>query len=226
MEDNQDPLYRSSERIEMNSFIPDKVATVLEIGCGEGAFGALFLTNAEKWGIEPNEKSALRARSKYDHVFCGFYDDFNESLPNQYFDLVVCNDVIEHMVDHDQFFDDIKKKIKPNGCLIGSIPNVMYFNSYMKLVALKDWQYENSGVLDRTHLRFFTFKSLFRTLKEHQFKIEKFEGINSLFNSNNRFLSKILAFLSIVLSFGYYNEVKYKQIGFRISLPKNIDSQS
>lgn len=81
------------------------------------------------------------------------------ALPDQHFDMVICNDVIEHMVDHDHFLEHIKTKMRPGACIVGSIPNVRHLTALFKLLVAKDWPYSASGILDRTHLRFFTENS-------------------------------------------------------------------
>jgi len=101
-------------------------------------------------------------------------------LPAHYFDLVICNDVIEHMPDHDAFLEDIKQKMAPGAHLVGSVPNVRYLPNLKQLLVRKEWRYADWGVLDRTHLRFFTCQSWERTLREHGFVIEAIAGINGV----------------------------------------------
>ena len=115
------------------------------------------------------------------------------------------------MPDHDLFFAQIKQKMTANGHLIGSMPNVRYYPVLRSLLFNKDWPYEDAGVLDRTHLRFFTAKSMRRTFEEHQFTIEKFGGVNS----PGRFKFFIL-FLNILL-LGTAMDARYQQFAFCLS---------
>jgi len=71
-----------------------------------------------------------------------------------------------------------RKKIRSGGFLVGSIPNVRHIRNLYNLLILKDWQYQDRLTLDRTHLRWFTQKSLLRTLAQHDFKVEEFRGID------------------------------------------------
>lgn len=98
-----------------------------------------------------------------------------------------------------------------DGYLIGSMPNVRYYSVMRSLIFKKDWPYEDAGVLDRTHLRFFTAKSMRRTFEEHQFTIEKFGGVNS----PGRF--KFFIFFLNILLLGTAMDSKYQQFGFRLS---------
>lgn len=209
---SQETEYFQQARTELVPFLPEHYSKVLEIGCGEGTFWSLLKNDdLEIWGVEPNPSAAIVARRKAHQLYESQFEDCVEGLPNNYFDLIICNDVIEHMPDHDQFFEQIKKKIKPEGCLIGSIPNVRYYQTLRSLLFKKDWPYEDAGVLDRTHLRFFTGKSLRRTFEEHGFTIESFAGINS----PGRF-KFFIVFLNILL-LGTATDTKYQQYGFRIS---------
>ncbi|PWR00216.1 class I SAM-dependent methyltransferase [Leucothrix pacifica] len=177
---NKSDIYYSGTRSNMAAFLPDSYSRVLEVGCGDGAFRSNLEEDCEYWGVEPFTPSYETASKVLDKVVHGTYEEVADSLPNDYFDLVICNDVIEHMVDHDKFFSDIKSKMKKDSYIVGSIPNVRFFPNLLSLIFDKDWEYQDEGVLDRTHLRFFTEKSIIQTFARHDFIINKFEGINSI----------------------------------------------
>ena len=187
--------YFKGKRNELEKFIPSNVKTVLEVGCGEGGFRASFDNNVEYWGVEPNKEVSEIAESKLYKVFNATYEEVEQDIPESYFDLIVCNDVIEHMVDHDYFFKNIKDKMKEDGKLLISIPNVRFINNLYNLIFKKDWKYEEEGILDKTHLRFFTKKSLVDTLKGHRYKINNFEGINKL---NPKGFKKMIKYLLLL----------------------------
>jgi SAM-dependent methyltransferase len=113
-------------------------------------FRSNFTHVDEYVGVEPTQSMAAEAATKLDRVHTATYEQASPQLPLNHFDLVVCNDVIEHMPDHDWFLDDVRKHIKPTGALLGSIPNVRFFQNMSDLVFRKSWTYQDWGVLDRT----------------------------------------------------------------------------
>ena len=177
---NKSPIYFQGARPEVADFLPDHYSKILEIGCGEGDFYSNFKQNSEYWGIEPDREAAAVAAKKIDKILPGTYQEVYKKLPEIYFDLVICNDVIEHMADFETFFQTIKSKMRDNSYLVGSIPNVRYISNLIELLIKKDWKYTKDGILDNTHLRFFTEKSLRQTFLEHGFIIEELRGINGV----------------------------------------------
>jgi 2-polyprenyl-3-methyl-5-hydroxy-6-metoxy-1,4-benzoquinol methylase len=135
----KDTEYFESNRRVMTDFLPANYSKVLEIGCASGGFREHLNSALEYWGVEPNELAASHAASHLTKVLVGRYDQIEGSLPDHYFDLVVCNDVIEHMVDHVDFFINIKKKVKPGAYLVGSLPNIRHITALIKLLVLRDW---------------------------------------------------------------------------------------
>jgi len=73
----------------------------------------------------------------------------------------------------------LKCMLAPNGILVGSIPNVRFWGNLINLLVRRDWKYEESGVLDRTHLRFFTAKSFRRLMHGTGYELVKMAGIES-----------------------------------------------
>ncbi|HEY8063944.1 MAG TPA: class I SAM-dependent methyltransferase [Methylosinus sp.] len=214
-----DNRYFFQRRGEIIALIPERRRRILEIGCGAGIFAASIEGAEEIWGIEPTAHAAEQAAGRLFKVICAPFDIAKSKLSEQYFDIIICNDVIEHMHDHDLFFEEIKKFISPGGVLIGSIPNVRYYNNLYNILFHKEWSYADSGILDKSHLRFFTEISLLKCLSAHQFDIERFYGINSVIHVTKsireNFVSAIVSLL-IIISFGFNNDIQYLQFAFRV----------
>lgn len=212
--------YRSQPRPEMLSFLPTgrQAMKVLEVGCGEGVFGASIASAGEVWGIEPYAPSAAIASERLFKTFAATFDAAKPELPRGYFDLVICNDVIEHMTDHEGFLVSIQDHMAPGASLVGSIPNVRHYKNLFNLIFARDWHYQNSGVLDNTHFRFFTMKSLRRSLERAGFVVERLEGVNGgIFFAWDRWsiVYNVFAYSLIALSGGRARDVGYLQMGFR-----------
>ncbi len=172
--------YFSNTREEMLHFLPTNAKRVLDVGCGDGVFAKAVKekNNAEVWGIELMVDEADKAKKILDKTFSGTCEDNIDNLPDDYFDVIYFNDVLEHLVDPYTVLERIKLKLKKQGRIISSIPNVRYHNTFMKVLFQKDWKYEDYGVMDITHLRFFTGKSIKRMYEEAGFRVEKHHGIN------------------------------------------------
>lgn len=214
MSANADAEYYAKHRPEVVPFLPRAPTRVLEIGCGEGRFRANLPRTCEYRGVEPSAEAGRVAAAVLDAVLIGTYGEVAAKLPPHYFDVVICNDVIEHMPDHDAFLEDIKQKMAPGAYLVGSVPNVRYLPNLSQVLIAKEWRYEAFGVLDRTHLRFFTRRSWERTLREHGFVVETIAGINGVTPGATwpRRLAKRVA-IAILGA-----DTRFLQFGFRVRL--------
>ncbi|MBI3541773.1 MAG: class I SAM-dependent methyltransferase, partial [Deltaproteobacteria bacterium] len=174
--------YYSQPRAEMLEFVPEGAASVLDVGCGDGAFGASLKARgvASVWGVELNPKAARAATARLDRVFEGGIEATLTQLPDGRFDCITMNDVLEHLVDPYALLAAIKAKLAPGGVLVASIPNVRYLYNLWNLVVRRQWRYEDAGVLDRTHLRFFTKSSIEEMFDEQGFELVALEPIHEL----------------------------------------------
>lgn len=219
-ETEQNQGYRQHVRPEMRKFLPQDAVElrVLEIGCADGSFSSGIGNAKELWGIEPYAPAAEIASRRLFRVFTSTFEGARKDLPVDYFDLVICNDVIEHMTDHDRFLSDIQVHMKDRALLVGSLPNVRYYKNLFNVVFARDWEYEDSGILDRTHFRFFTFKSWRRSLAAAGFEIEALKGLNGGFSWDWTPWSiayGLFAYGLIGLTMGRARDVRHLQIGFR-----------
>ncbi|MEO9891206.1 class I SAM-dependent methyltransferase [Aurantibacter sp.] len=178
--DNKANDYYKHIRPEMLAYLPKGCKTLLDIGCGEGAFAAYIKKkeNLEAWGIELMEDPAKEAEKRLDKVFVGPCENFIEELPDNYFDAIYCNDVLEHLVDPYMVLTILKKKLSLSGVIISSIPNIRYHDAFNKIILQKKFEYEGHGIFDKTHLRFFTKSSIANMYRDQGFQIISHEGIN------------------------------------------------
>lgn len=207
--------YYANPRHEMVQFLPGKYSRVLEVGCGEGAFAALLTLPCEVWGVECEPAAAARAATRMHKVLVGPFDAVEAGIPNRYFDLVVCNDVIEHLQDPEAFLRSIRQRLVSGGHVIASIPNMRHWEVLWQLLVRKDWKYVQEGTLDRTHLKFFTEKSVRRLFEESGFVIERESGINDVFHPVRRAILKTVGLLTL----GNLSDIGYRQFGILARLP-------
>ena len=172
--------YYSNTRPEMLKYIPSNVKIALKVGCAEGHFGATLKSsrNIEIWGIENEPGPAAEASKKLDKVLVGNLEKDAFDLPLEYFDCVICNDVLEHLVDPWQALNRFSLILKPGGYIVASVPNIRYFKVIKKLLLKKERRYVNKGLLDKTHLRFFTKSTIALMFEYCQYHVLKIEGIN------------------------------------------------
>lgn len=175
-----DMSYYRSERSEMLPFIPEKAQHFVDLGCGAGNFGA-FLRQTRPGcsviGVEIHSQSAIEARDRLDNVIELPVELALDSMEAASIDCVICNDVLEHLVDPWAVCRQIKRILRQDGAIVASIPNVRHFPVFKKYFFDSEWKYEKWGVLDRTHLRFFTKSSIEHLFSETGFYIKNIEGI-------------------------------------------------
>lgn len=201
--------YFSIERPEMTAFVPPDARRILDVGCGSGSFAAALKerTGAEVWGIELAPAAGREASRRLDRVLVGDASESLPELPDAYFDCVVFNDVLEHLADPYRLLLGMKQKLSERGVVVCSIPNVRYYRVLAGLLLRKDWRYEETGVLDRTHLRFFTERSIRSMFDELGFEMLELRGINP---TRKRWAHVVRA-----LSLGWLSDVIYLEFGCR-----------
>lgn len=173
--------YVESERQEMLDFIPQNALKILDVGCAMGSFGRRLKNerSVEVWGVEINEHAASTSAEHLDKVLCGAFDE-KLDLPKHYFDCITFNDVLEHFIDPYSALVYAKILLNANGKIVASIPNVRYFDNVWRFLIDRDWNYTEHGILDRTHIRFFTQKSIITTFESLGYSIDRIQGIGYL----------------------------------------------
>lgn len=162
-------VYFEHARSEIEPLLPAHAAQVLEVGCGRGATLQWLKASGRcdrSVGIELFERAAADARAVVDEVHVGNAEALvQHAWPPGTFDLVLCLDVLEHLVDPWAFMGQVQRLLKPGGLVVASIPNVRHARVVLPLLLQGRWQYEDAGQLDRTHLRFFTRESALQLMQ-------------------------------------------------------------
>jgi 2-polyprenyl-3-methyl-5-hydroxy-6-metoxy-1,4-benzoquinol methylase len=155
---------------------------VLELGCAAGAMSAV-LTNhygCEVTGVEYDASAAELARRFCQRVVVGNLEQvgWHESLAGLQFDTIVAADVLEHLRDPLQCLRHVRKMLAPEGQLVVSVPNIAHSGVLAALLA-NDFPYRETGLLDRTHIHFFTALTLGNTLTSAGFSVEVVDTVDT-----------------------------------------------
>lgn len=191
-----DNVYYHHERPELVAEVPEGAARVLDVGCGAGAMSNAIRRDRgaqELWGMEIVPEMAAKAADNpaLDKVLAGNVEERVAELPDAYFDCIVAGDVLEHLVDPWTVLARLRAALKPGGLLICSIPNIRNLSFILKLLIKGSFEYRDSGVMDRTHLRFFARKDvqqLFRGAGFEQPQISKLRPKPGLVKAIGRML--------------------------------------
>jgi 2-polyprenyl-3-methyl-5-hydroxy-6-metoxy-1,4-benzoquinol methylase len=170
--------YFGNARQDIRPLLSGVADTVLEVGCGSGGTLRWLKETGQckkAYGIELFEDSAMLAKRYADAVVQGDAEQLiDTTFQDQTFDLILCLDVLEHMVDPWTFVRKLSRLLAPNGRIVFSIPNVRNLKVLLPLLFLGRWRYEERGILDRTHLRFFTRQTAMELATvDPQLRIEK-----------------------------------------------------
>ena len=153
---------------------------VLEVGCAAGFVGeAIRALGFEVWGVETNERAATLAKARLDKVFVASVEDFTlRAIQNgDKFDAIIFGDVLEHLVDPVAILRRCRGLLTAQGRMIASIPNVAH--AAVRLMLLEGrWDYGDYGIMDRTHLKFFTRNSTVDLFSNAGYKIERLSSIH------------------------------------------------
>lgn len=167
LKDEANPLNRISQLIPEGS-------KVLDIGAGNGLLSLLLQRchkNVVIDGIEPDQYAANLGEVNYRHLFHGFAEDFLDKIFEEEYDFIVLADVLEHIVDPQKFLSALCSGASKSK-LILSVPNVA-FGSIRLALLNGEFNYVDSGLLERTHIRFFTLNTLETLITNIHMNIEK-----------------------------------------------------
>jgi 2-polyprenyl-3-methyl-5-hydroxy-6-metoxy-1,4-benzoquinol methylase len=197
--------YYESVREDMLKYIPETARTVLEFGCGCGGFTALVKEKlgAECWAVEIDKAAAKEAEKKLDKVINADATEAATDIPNTYFDCIVFLDVLEHLVNPYSLLLTCKEKLTSSGVIVASIPNIRYYRTFMDFVVHGNWDYRDKGIIDKTHLRFFTRNSILKMFNKLGFTVVTCEGIHPTHSRTCRVLNVVL--------FNALYDTKYRQ---------------
>lgn len=156
---SKDASYFSGVRTDILAELPkDSEARILEIGCGTGATGEAALATGRAGfyrGVEFDPDSAERARPVLTDVVCANVETIDPALIADSYDVLILSEVLEHLIDPWGVMKALAPFVRPGGRVYASSPNISHHKVIRSLFAGR-FDYETEGVMDRTHVRWFT----------------------------------------------------------------------
>jgi len=162
--------------------VPQSQSRVLEFGCSGGMLGKRYKENNPNtvWhGVDIHKPAVEHAKTLINNAWCLNANELkaNKTMLKEKYDALVYGDVIEHLIAPEKSLPAHLKLLKKGGQVVICIPNVQHW-SVMKHVIGGNWAYSDQGILDRTHLRFFTRKSFTTFLQDLNLNIIKMQRIS------------------------------------------------
>ncbi|HEY7553509.1 MAG TPA: bifunctional glycosyltransferase/class I SAM-dependent methyltransferase [Candidatus Binatia bacterium] len=196
---------------------------VLEVGPGGGHMTeALSEKGCSVTCIEIDPELSERARPFCQKIFIGDIEqiELDDKIGGQLFDVILLGDVLEHLKDPDKVLRDFRKFLRPAGFLVVSLPNVAHASIRLALLN-GGFPYGAEGLLDRTHLRFFTLKNIVALFQETDYKIVDLRRMELGFFDTEIPVDPLNAPLSVLKRLLRDPEVKTYQYVFRAVLGDN-----
>lgn len=151
---------------------------ILEIGCGMGATLGYIKNKypeAQVYGIELVKEVAALGQKYLPDIIAGNIEQMEIPYPQDFFDYIICADVLEHLHDPEEIIRKLGVYLKPSGSLLASIPNIMHYSVVVDLLK-GNFTYQDSGILDRTHLHFFTLNEIMAMFRHCGYQVKTVSG--------------------------------------------------
>lgn len=185
--------YYSHSRSEALALIQSDPTNVLDVGCGRGG-----VTRELKRRYPGISCIGLDVFVDPDFDYSSVFDDFQrvdlnlEGLPIDIskFDLIILLDVLEHLSDPGRTLDQIRMAAKSGCKILISLPNFHYYSNLFSIIRSGRFEYQDAGILDRTHLRFFGYQDA-KELIETRFHILDTLAFNPFENIKSKIIRKI-----------------------------------
>jgi 2-polyprenyl-3-methyl-5-hydroxy-6-metoxy-1,4-benzoquinol methylase len=166
-------VYYEGDRPDLRALVPATARRILDVGCGAGSVGAALRRDLGAWvaGVELFAQAVELARPRLDELIVADLDTVTE-LPAD-LDAAIFGDVLEHLRDPVRLLRVTAEHLAPGGVVIVSVPNVKHWSVLLPLLVQDRFTYADAGLLDRTHVHFFTLAEADDLLREAGLRIEQ-----------------------------------------------------
>ncbi len=166
--------YFSNIKWEIIRLIPAGDHKILDVGSGAGCtlrkLKALRKAS-EIVGIEINRIAAADSSQYLDGLFIGDVETMDLPYSDKYFDYILFADVLEHLINPSDVLHKCKNLLSDDGYIIAIIPNIKHYSVLLGLILSDEFNYTKDGLLDISHLRFFTKKGIIRMFRDEQLEV-------------------------------------------------------
>ena len=210
------PKYFSAARADYVAEIPPGLNRVLEIGCADGMTGLLAKQQGKAafyCGVELFPDAARNAKDRIDEIIVGDIEKIDRlPWPENSFDFLIMSEVLEHLTDPSRVLTKLRSYLRPGGRVFASSPNVSHYHIIAMLLK-GDWRLTEMGVMDRTHLRWFTPKTYAELFTESGYIVERVQAVSPLTKK---------AEIANLLTLGKLKHLFVVQVDIRASRAKQI----
>lgn len=180
---------------DLIDLLPLNARRIIDIGCGVGEIAQEYRKRASPefyLGVEIVPQDAEVARQYCSQCIVGNIEEFDDQawLQLTNYDLWVFGDVLEHLYDPWKILSKVRLVLLRNGEIACCIPNVQHWSLQARL-SNGDWRYSEKGLLDRTHIRFFTKQTMVELIEGAGFEITEIVPRYLYYPSSNKFLDII-----------------------------------
>jgi SAM-dependent methyltransferase len=195
--------YYKNQRREVAALVEQSAVTILDVGCGYRFLGSLLKKQRSDRiviGIEKNPEAAKHASEILDHVVN--MDVGSAEFPDLKlkFDCIIFADILEHLQDPLSTLTKFLEYLRDDGKIVCSIPNMRHYTVLLRLLR-SGWEYDDYGLFDRTHLRFFSLRSITQLFLDAGLSIEvinpKVVASKKMLILNHLFFNKLYEFVAM-----------------------------
>ncbi|WKZ27351.1 MAG: class I SAM-dependent methyltransferase [Candidatus Paceibacterota bacterium] len=163
-----------TRRDRILSLLPSHPSRILDIGCAQGRLGAHAKERGHAvFGVDISPRAVEAARNVLDGAWvCDIEKEWPREVIGQPFDGIIASEVIEHLFDPKPFLRQCHSALRNDGFIILTTPNFLTWTNRIRFM-FGFFEYQDQGMFDFGHIRWFTYASLQRALRDVGFTIEK-----------------------------------------------------